>query len=1181
MKLLRLNLRAVGPFSSAVLDLSAGQHGLHLIYGPNEAGKTSALRAISHLLFGFPHLSADNFVHPNEQLRVGATLRHSDGGELEMLRRRGRGNTLRAGDDCTVIPEEWRRRFLGDLNQAAFESLFGIDHERLSQAGEEIRTGKGILGELLFAAGAGLAGLRRAQQSLQQGIDDLFKPRAQNPRINKVLTELEDAQKEWKRQQLTIEEWQQRDGAYRESLSDAERLREAIRKSRVEHGRLTRIKSAIPLITRRQQLAGELAKLGDFVRLRDSFGAEFRAAQDKRALAEHAIARARAAIAEIAASLRLLDTPRALLDAADQVEALQERLGAFEKASVDRANIENLQQTNEYAARRLLRELGRPTDLDQAESLRLRADEPAVIRGLGQKFAELRGQADEARRTIARHDEQIRTRETELSKLEQPAELDSLRRVVRQARKAGDLDTRLSQAREQLARAEKDATTALAQHNRWHGTAEELRQLAVPLDATLDQFERRFLELSRRRQTLAERLSNEKESIRERDSSLRSLTLEQDLPSEEAVLAARRRREDGWRLVQAAWLGGAKDGEECAAFLAEFARSGTLAEAYAQSVKHADVLADRLRREADRVARKAELEATLSRHRANGAELEHELKLLDDRQIALDTEWKTVVASVGIDAERWTPPELRAWLRRREEVVKVVEKAEHIREDMKVLEQALASHRGAVHRAFVPLSKRPNVDGLDLAESLDLAEELIKRQDELVQKRARLESTLAAARTEQAGARLSLQSAESELEAWRSDWSDKMERLGLEPSAAPAQAEVVLTTIAGLFQELESHRGLQKRIQGIDRDAERFAVEVRALATRVASDLESHPIAEQARELGSRLRVAQADAQKAEALLQQQKREESQLRAGQTRYEEARVCLERLCQEANCNEISELAEAEQRSQAGARLEKDLAAVVEELRVATAGDDPARFIEEVEQCDSDALDASIKELDTRIASLENEQRAVQEATGAAREALSRMSGGSLAAETAENIQTLIARLQSDVSRFATLKLAAAVLHRGIERYREQNQGPILMRASRLFAILTGGSFTGLQIDDDGNGHSIVKGLRPGGTLVGVEGMSDGTHDQLYLALRLASLESWLQSHEPIPFIVDDILLSFDDERAAAALCALAELSKKTQVLFFTHHQHLVDLARSKLPRDLIFTHELERSSAKGA
>ena len=95
-----------------------------------------------------------------------------------------------------------------------------------------------------------------------------------------------------------------------------------------------------------------------------------------------------------------LNPSRVLLEAAGEIEALQERLGAVEKASRDRVNVESLQQGNEHQARRLLRELGRPTDLGLAESLRLRADEPAIIRGLGQKFGELRGQADEARRTI-------------------------------------------------------------------------------------------------------------------------------------------------------------------------------------------------------------------------------------------------------------------------------------------------------------------------------------------------------------------------------------------------------------------------------------------------------------------------------------------------------------------------------------------------------------------------------------------------------------------------------------------------------------------------------------------------------------------------------------------------------------------------------------------------------------
>ena len=181
MKLIRLNLKAVGPFTDVVLDLSAGREGLHLIYGSNEAGKTSALRALSYLLCGFPQSSVDNFAHPNDALRVGAILRHSDGDEIEILRRRGRSNTLRAADDVSIIPDEHRRRFLGDLDHNTFSTRFGINHEQLSRAGEEIRTGQGHLGELLFAAGAGLAGLRQVEETFKRELEELFKPARSKP----------------------------------------------------------------------------------------------------------------------------------------------------------------------------------------------------------------------------------------------------------------------------------------------------------------------------------------------------------------------------------------------------------------------------------------------------------------------------------------------------------------------------------------------------------------------------------------------------------------------------------------------------------------------------------------------------------------------------------------------------------------------------------------------------------------------------------------------------------------------------------------------------------------------------------------------------------------------------------------------------------------------------------------
>ena len=130
----------------------------------------------------------------------------------------------------------------------------------------------------------------------------------------------------------------------------------------------------------------------------------------------------------------------------------------------------------------------------------------------------------------------------------------------------------------------------------------------------------------------------------------------------------------------------------------------------------------------------------------------------------------------------------------------------------------------------------------------------------------------------------------------------------------------------------------------------------------------------------------------------------------------------------------------------------------------------------------------------------------------------------------------------------LRIAGELLDRGIEQFREENQGPILKRASELFATLTAGSFQGLRLDENDRGEPVLFGMR-GEKIVGVEGMSDGSCDQLYLALRLASLESWLVRHEPIPLIADDILLNFDDERSAAALIALDELSQHTQILFF--------------------------------
>lgn len=185
MKILTLNLEAFGPFTDQVLDLSAGSHGLHLIHGRNEAGKTSALRAVRQLFFGIPGQSADNFIHNYKNMRLRASLEQDDGTRLEFVRFKRTKNPLVRPDGVTPLDHGELDRFLAGVDQDLFSTLFGIDHETLVEGGQEIAEGGGRLGNVLFAASSGISNLRGLQQKLQAEIDDLFKASGRVQRISR------------------------------------------------------------------------------------------------------------------------------------------------------------------------------------------------------------------------------------------------------------------------------------------------------------------------------------------------------------------------------------------------------------------------------------------------------------------------------------------------------------------------------------------------------------------------------------------------------------------------------------------------------------------------------------------------------------------------------------------------------------------------------------------------------------------------------------------------------------------------------------------------------------------------------------------------------------------------------------------------------------------------------------
>ena len=72
------------------------------------------------------------------------------------------------------------------------------------------------------------------------------------------------------------------------------------------------------------------------------------------------------------------------------------------------------------------------------------------------------------------------------------------------------------------------------------------------------------------------------------------------------------------------------------------------------------------------------------------------------------------------------------------------------------------------------------------------------------------------------------------------------------------------------------------------------------------------------------------------------------------------------------------------------------------------------------------------------------------------------------------------------------------------------------------------------------------------------LSRGTAEQLYLALRFGLIEEFAQHAEPLPVVMDDILVNFDADRASRAAAAIADFATRHQVLYFTCHPWTAEL-----------------------
>ena len=1163
MRIERLDLVAFGPFTATSLDLSAP--GLQVVYGPNEAGKSTARAAVSTLLYDFELRSPYAFVHPLAKLQLSGRIIGEDGVALEVVRhKRNKDPLVEASSGAPVAPARWAGLLQG-VDRERFEALCSLGWQELLEGTAALVADGGLLGEALLSAGLGVRELGGVLAELDAEASARYAPRASRREVNEALHAARDARRRAAEHSVRPERYDDVRQAHEAAAAALERCKEARAALERQHMALLTLRGALPALQARAAVVAErdalLAEVGGR-RTPGSWARRVASAVEERQAA-------RTSSASAAAQLRQLDERQAgvvvatdVLAVADRIDALGEKVAAYLEGRADRGHHE---ETRHQAEADALALLGLLCGRDAPRSLELARAAVAARGAVGtarEEWAAAEATVGHLEAEVGELEDEAAAHRRAVASLPAPVDVTLLRQAVEAALRLGDLDTAVWDAR--TARALAARVSAQAAGRLGWAPAEVAARLAAPWP-TPAEVERAIGEADKtaRQVTAAdERAAGERRRQAALAAELSALAAEGALPSEAELSTARQLREERWRQVRTAWL----EGTAPVALEPAYPDAASLAADFERSSAAADAAVDRLWQAADRTARRRSLEAELGRVQAAIGAAEIEASAARSEGAARFATWRAAWPSTDPPAR---PDALRAW---RDDLDRLrVADGDHVTARL-THRRAVRARREAAGRLCEVLAGHgvTPLGGDDLAPLADQARRLVESADQAGAQRLAVTTALTRVETSLDARQRALGKAHAAERAAGEGARSLLEPLGARASSA-REAAAIVSQLAELERLVERHDSRQDRIEGIDARSASFEDELAAVRTTLGADDPVEPgtaMGEAARALVARLTAAREREAARAALAEQRAAADAAQAAAARALEGLGGALAALASEAGVEGTGDalLEPLERRATAVLRLEElegELVQLEQTLAEQAAGRPVAALSGEA--AGRELADVNT-ELDGCGLELEAARRAEAAAAADAQELaveLAAMDGADEAAAETAVAELELGRALEGAAQYARLLLARHLADEAVRRYREAHQDPILARASEAIARLTGGRWRAVVAEADPKGAPRLAAIGAGGDERAVAELSEGTRDQLYLALRLAAIEEAFARHGPVPVVLDDVLVNFDDDRAAAALAVFAALAERAQVLLFTHHRHLVELAQATL------------------
>ncbi len=1150
MRLSQLGLTRYGKFTDHVIDFGpavVGQADLHIVYGPNEAGKSTMTAAFLDLLFGIERSSRYGFLHPYPTMRVTATLDLA-AGPASFARIKRPQNSLLGPDDQPVA-ETAVLAGLGGLDRSAYRAMFSLDDDTLEEGGESILASQGNIGELLFSATTGLAELSRTLVQLRQTADGFYRPRAHGTRLNQLKADLAGLKEERDRIDTLASKYATlttaRDAA--SALYDTAVTEQGQLQAQIEavQRRLNILPSWALLRDIRRQLEplaelpdapnGWLAELPDLQRVEITLATQ---------LADLA---AEIGTAETLAGGIVVDhlASRAVGDL-ERLEGLRPR---HVTAEFDLPLRRREQEASGPAIAALLVLLGQPDASEPAELILLPRPLAALREGIKARpaiDAELRTATLELREAERRcaevRAELERASPPAIGGSDHAAGMSRLLSAMTIAR-ASDHAVQQRLAERALANARAELQRKLAAVRPWIGEADALAALAV---VGLERCELWHSAQARQEGDLA-RLDAELEGLVGRQTRLQA---EIDAMRQMAGVVDEHAAAEIRGLREAAW--------------AEHRRrlDQPSAERFDQVLRRDDVVMDaRVRHQAD-LAKLHEMRTALASIQADSDRVRGLIEKAHDAKGATQAMLAESARAIGLDRpDTIVAAELKAWLLRRAEALTGWES---------VIAAERAKAAADADAAAARTALLPAMADAGVAFPSDAAWESLLAAAQAVLDRAgelrSLRQALVDRERDAAGRRIGLQDAEAAELAWVQAWQEACSACWLsqrERLPTPAEAGEILLVLGDLGPLLESRATLARRIADMAADQQEFESQTRSVARTLDLAGDAIPAMTLFAAIDQRVQAARqaaADLQRATAALGNARQRHESLARQMAIHQLRKAEMTGLF---TVETLREVAEGLQQVARRAELTREVLRLEQEIVAALNAASIAEAQAGLANADRDALLAELSTQKLRLDGQMHRTRELYADWQSASHALEAVGGDDAVARIEERRRTVLLDLEEQALGYLRLRAGIAAADRALRLYRDRHRSSMMSRASDAFAVISRGAYSGLATQPGKDGDELIAvGSTSGAKMAAA--LSKGTRFQLYLALRAAGYHEFAASQPPVPFIADDIMETFDDFRAEETFRIFGDMARVGQVIYLTHHRHLCDIARQIVP-----------------